>query len=56
MTAYNVDYSFKTEQYGNTVVNADDAEQAEMFATEYVLETYPEVSALDLIIDSVKEV
>lgn len=56
MTSYSVDYSYKIEEFSSTVIEADDKEQAEQFAREYVLETYPEISAADLIIDEVKEV
>lgn len=54
MTAYNVAYSYQVEEFGDTIINADDEEQAEMFALEYVRETYPESNSV--IIDSVKEV
>lgn len=54
MTAFNVDYSYAVEEFGSTVINADDAEQAEMFGLEYVRETYPEANSV--VIDSVKEV
>ena len=56
MTAYSVDYSYMIEEFGNTVVNADDVEQAEQFAKEYILETYPEISSATLVFDSIKEV
>lgn len=56
MPAYSVDYSYMIEEFGNTVVNADDAEQAEMFAKEDILETNPEISAATLVFDSIKEI
>jgi hypothetical protein len=56
MTAYNFDYSYTVEEFGNCVVNADNVEQAEEFAKEYVLDTYPEISAATLVIDTIKEV
>lgn len=56
MTAYNVDYSFAIEVVENTVVNADNAEQAEEFAKDYILDNFPEASASTIVIDSVKEV
>jgi hypothetical protein len=56
MTAYSVDYSYMVEEFGNIIVNADDEEQAEMFAKESVLETYPEISSATLVFDSIKEV
>lgn len=54
MTAYDINYSYQVEEFGTTVINADDPEQAEMFALEYVRETYPEANSV--VIDSVKEV
>lgn len=54
MTAYNVDFSYQVEEFGSTIINADDAEQAEMFAKEYVLETYPEGNSIT--IDTVREI
>lgn len=54
MVAYNVEYSYDVEEYDDVVVNADDTEQAEMFAKEYIQETYPE--AKNIVIDTVKEV
>lgn len=56
MPAYSVDYSYMIEEFGNTVVNADDVEQAEQYAKEYILETYPEISSATLVFDSIKEV
>ena len=54
MTTYNVDYSYEVEEFGSTVVEADDEEQAEIFGREYVLETYPE--AIKVVIDKVREI
>lgn len=51
MTAYNINYSYMVEEFGSTVVNADDLEQAEMFGLEYVRETYPESNSV--VIDEV---
>jgi len=51
---YNVDYSFKTEQCGIVLIEADDPEQAELFAREWVIEELPE--AMNIEIDSVKEI
>lgn len=42
------------EEFGATTVEADDKEQAEMFAREYILETYPE--ACQIVIGEVSEV
>lgn len=42
------------EEFGETVINADDPEQAEMFGLEYIRETYPESASI--FIDEVKEI
>lgn len=52
MSGYKVEFSYMIEQFGETVINADDAEQAEEFAMEYVRETYPEAS--HILMDEVK--
>lgn len=54
MTAYNVKFSYSVEEFGETVINADDPEQADMFAVEYIAETYPESYMIN--IDEVKEI
>lgn len=56
MTAYTVDYSYKTENWDSIVVEADNREDAELFAREDILESHPEISSLDLMIDDIKEV
>lgn len=56
MPAYSVDYSYMIEEFGNLIVNADDEDQAEMYAKETILEQYPEISAATLVFDSIKEV
>lgn len=55
MTSYNVDYSYKVEEFGTCHIEADDTEQAEQFAREYILDTHPEISISDFSIDTVKE-
>lgn len=54
MVAFKGEFSYDVEEFGETVINADDAEQAEMFLKEYVYETYPE--GKNVVIDSVKEI
>lgn len=54
MPAYNCKFSYSVEEFNETIINADDPEQAEMFAREYVTETYPEGYAV--VIDTVKEI
>jgi len=56
MPAYNVSYSYKTEEWDDIVVNADNVEEAEDFARSEVLDSHPEISVKDLTIESVKEV
>lgn len=51
---YNVDFDYMVEQFGTTTVEADDPEQAEQFAREYVHETYPE--ACQIITQDAKEI
>ena len=53
MPAYKVYFSYSFEDFGESLINADDEEQAEMFATEYVRETYPEAHAI--LIEKVEE-
>lgn len=53
MARYAVDFSYKIEEFGVVEMDADNIEQAEDFAREYVQETYPDV--LDVQIDSIKE-
>jgi hypothetical protein len=52
MPAFEVDYSGKELTFGTYPVNADDADQAEEFAIEYVKETYPEL--LDVQVEVVR--
>lgn len=54
MTFYEVDFTYKVEEYGTVELEADTIEQAEDFAREHVQEAYPEVTSLD--ITSIKEV
>lgn len=56
MTNYNIHYSYKVEEFGTTFIEADDREQAEEFAFDYVLETHPEAARLDIFIDTIDEV
>jgi len=54
MSFYEVDFSYKVEEFGTVSVEADDTEQAEAFAREYVYETYPDT--LDVTIDDIKAI
>lgn len=54
MTSYEVDFTYKIEEYGVVTVEADNKEQAEDFAREYVTETYNDV--LNISIDDIREV
>lgn len=54
MVNYLVKYDYMVEEYGEVATEADDVEQAEQFAREYVLETYPE--AVQVVIGEVTAV
>lgn len=54
MSTFNVNFDYMVEEFGATTVEADDKEQAEQFAREYVLETYPE--AVQVVIGEVSEI
>lgn len=54
MPNYEVDYSYKIEEYGSTTIQADDKEQAEQFAREYVQDTFDQCFGVE--IEEVREV
>lgn len=54
MPNYEVDFTYKVEEYGTVELEATDIEQAEEFAREHVNEAYPEVTNLE--ISSIKEI
>lgn len=54
MTQYNVEYSFKAVEDGSVDLEADDLEQAEEFAAEWVRESFE--GATDIVIETVKEI
>ena len=54
MSFYEIDFSYKVEEYGTVILEADDKEQAEQFGVEYVKDTFTDV--LEVSIDEVKEV
>lgn len=54
MTNYEVDYSYKMEEYGTLPVNADSVEDAEQQTLDYVRETYPD--NLGIEIETVREI
>ena len=56
MTAYEVDYSYKNEVSDSVVVDADTVDEAEISATGIILDANPEISIMDLNIDSIKEI
>lgn len=51
---YEVDFGYKIEEYGVVTLEADDIEQADEFAREYVKETY--LDCTDIVIDTIKEI
>lgn len=53
MAHYEIDFSYKVEEFGIVDINADDLEQAEQFAREHITEAYPEVT--DVTIDAIRE-
>lgn len=54
MAAFEVDFTYRLEEYGFEVLEANDAEQAEDFAKEHILSLYPDI--VDIEIDAVREV
>lgn len=54
MTFYEVDFTYKVEEYGTVELEADNHEQAEDFAREHIMEAYPEVTNVE--INAIKEV
>lgn len=56
MPAYKVDYSFKTEEWDDIEVDADNVDAAEIAATELIIDRRPEISLPDLYIESIKEI
>lgn len=54
MTQYNVEYSFQAMETGSVDLEADDREQAEEFAAEWVRESFEE--ATNIVIETVKEI
>lgn len=52
MSFYEIDFTYKIEEYGTVTLEADDSEQAEEFGREYIKETYTDV--MDIQIDEVK--
>lgn len=54
MPNYEVDYSYKIEEYGTVPVTADTKEQADQFAREYVQDTYDQCFGIE--IEEVREI
>lgn len=48
MTSFEVDYSYKIEEYGTVPITADDKDQAEQFAREYVQDTYDQCFGIEV--------
>lgn len=54
MAFYTIDFEYKVQEFGQVDLEADDPEQAELFAREHITEAYPEVLNVD--ITEVKEI
>jgi hypothetical protein len=54
MPNFEVDFSYKVEEYGTVTVEADDRDQAEDFAREYFIESFANVPVSDMIIEDIK--
>ena len=54
MTKFEVDTSYKSEEYETATYEALDVEEAEQLAMEYIRNTYPE--AIDIEVDAVRQV
>lgn len=53
MPLYDIGFTYKVEEYGVVSLEAADPEQADEFGREYVRESFPDVT--DVEIDYVKE-
>jgi len=53
MVSYDVGFTGKLQEWGNVELEADNAEQAEEFAHEQILDLYPEY--IDVEIEFIKE-
>jgi hypothetical protein len=54
MPTYDIEFSYKLPEWGSVTLQADDKEQAELFAREYVIDSFEDV--VDLSIDEINEV
>lgn len=48
MPNYEVDYSYKIEEYGTVPITADTKEQADQFAREYIQDTYDQCFGIEI--------
>ncbi len=53
MTVYDIEFEYKIKEFSDLRMPADNPEQAEEFAVEYIKETYDDVT--DVVITSVRE-
>lgn len=51
---YEVDYTFKVEEFGSLDLEADDDDHAESLARQTIAELYPD--AMQVVIEEIKEV
>lgn len=54
MPRYEIDFTYKVEEYGVVDLEADSLEQAEEFAREHIKEAYSDVT--DVNIDTIREI
>lgn len=54
MSFYEIDYAYKIKEWGVVTLEADDVEQAEDFGKEYVRESFPDVTEIE--IEGIKEI
>jgi hypothetical protein len=48
MPSYVADFEYSIREFGSVTLDADDKEQAEDMAYEYVRDTYPDVTNIDV--------
>lgn len=53
MPSFIVEFEGSVPEFGSTVLTANDQEQAEQFAREYIEDAYPEMS--DVVLTKVQE-
>lgn len=54
MPNYEVEFEYKVLEYGATALQADNPDQADEYAREYIYETFPDITDLSII--TIKEI